>query len=77
MGVKHLRISEKYFAKIDVRFFNLATLASIPFRNTSVFDPILNVLEKIDGVLLRTPLLKWMAWQMVIILQKPISVGVN
>jgi ubiquinone/menaquinone biosynthesis C-methylase UbiE len=77
LGMKHLRISEKYFAKIDVRFFNLATLASIPFRNTFAFNSILNVLENIDSVLLKTPVLKWMAWQMVIILEKPLSVGVD
>jgi len=77
LGMKHLRISEKYFAKIDVRFFNLATLACIPFRNTFVFNPLLNVLEKIDSVLLEIPVLKWMAWQMVIIFEKPNSVGVG
>jgi hypothetical protein len=36
-------------------------------------------LERLESTVARsdTPVLKWMAWQMVIILEKPLSVGVD
>jgi hypothetical protein len=56
--------------RID-RFFYLTALAAVPFRNTRAFVPILSTLEKIDGLLLRMPLLRWLAWVGVFTLAGP------
>lgn len=66
-----IKSAEKYFGKVENRFFHLATLAAVPFRNLSVFNFILSLLEAVDGVLLKTPILKWLAWQIVFVLSQP------
>ena len=68
---KKIDLAKNYFEKVDYRFFHLATLAAVPFRNSSLFNPVLEVLEKIDSVLLKLPLVKWFSWQIVFILSKP------
>lgn len=52
----------RYFRRVELRFFHLATLAAVPFRKSAIFRPLLGVLEAADAVLLRTPWLKWHAW---------------
>jgi len=64
-------LSLDYFRDIEIRFFNLATLASVALRNTRIFLPVLSVLEKIDSVLLKIPGLRWLAWQSIYILKNP------
>lgn len=66
-----LELAGKYFSKIEIKFFHLATLAAVPFRNLPVFDSVLSLLEAIDRVLLRLPGVKWLAWQIVFILSQP------
>lgn len=68
---KDIKLAEEYFEKVETRFFHLATLLAVPFHNLSCFNSILGVLEKIDSVLLRVPLLKWWAWQIIFILSNP------
>ncbi len=62
---------EEYFGKVETNFFHLATFAAVPLRNTPVFKFILNLLEAVDRVLLKLPLLKWQAWQVVFVLSQP------
>ena len=64
-------LAKKYFGKVETRFFHLATLAAVPFRNLPGFNAILSFLEIIDRVLLKLPILKWLAWQVVFILSQP------
>jgi len=59
------------FDKVEVRFFHLATLLATPFRNLPCFSAILSMFEAVDGVLLKLPGLKWLAWQVVFILAHP------
>jgi SAM-dependent methyltransferase len=66
-----LELAKNYFGKVDVRCFHLAALAAVPFRNTPVFKFVLGFLEAADGFLLRLPLLKWQAWQVVFVLSQP------
>ena len=54
-----------------MRFFHLATLGAVPFRNTLLFKPILKLAEVVDTVLLRIPLVQWLSWQIVFILSEP------
>ena len=71
LSKKELKEASNYFGKIEKRFFHLFTLASVPFRNTLIFRPLLWILERIDGLVLKLPLIKWWAWQIVFILSKP------
>lgn len=70
---KDLKLAGKYFNKVEMNFFHLATLAAVPFRKIRKFNTFLMLLEKIDQVLLRLPLLKWQAWQIVFVLSEPIK----
>ncbi len=71
LRVRDLEIVKEYFGQIETRFFHLATLAAVPFRNTRIFNGLLRVLEAIDSFALRLPLVQKMAWQIVMVLQKP------
>lgn len=71
LKIKDIKFSEKYFTKIEMRFFDLFTLMAVPFRNTFIFNPLLSVLEMIDAVILRIPGIKWWSWEIVFILSEP------
>jgi len=66
-----IAVSEKYFNKVDRRFYHLSTLAAVPLRNSPVFKPVLSLFEGLDSVLLSIPGLKWWAWQVIFILSEP------
>ena len=68
---REISISKKYFQKIDLKFFHLITLLAVPFRNTFLFNPFLGFLEKLDSIVLRLPGVKWLSWQIVLVLSKP------
>jgi ubiquinone/menaquinone biosynthesis C-methylase UbiE len=67
----HFKVAEKYFDHIELRFYHLFTLLGFPLRNTTLFSGLLSGLEKIDNILLKLPLIKWQAWQVIFILSKP------
>lgn len=68
---KMIFLAKDYFDAIDIKFFHLVTLLAVPFRHTPIFNFILSVCEAIDALLLRIPLIKWLAWQTVFILSGP------
>jgi len=69
---KDIELARKYFNKIEiVGFFHLFTLGAVPFRNLPGFNTILRILEILDTVLLKMPIIKWQAWQVVYVLSKP------
>jgi len=72
LGARQIESARRYFGQIDYTFFHLAVLAAVPFQNTLLFKPLLTVLEHVDAVILRTPGLKWWAWQVVFELRKPL-----
>lgn len=72
---KSIDLARKCFNKVEVRFFHLATLLAAPFRNLGCFSKILSICEAIDGVLLKLPGLKWLAWQVVFTLSRPTKKG--
>lgn len=72
LGKREIERAREYFDKVEVlRFFHLATLGAVPFRNLSVFEPLRRGLELVDSVLLRLPLLRWWAWMAVFVLAEP------
>lgn len=64
-------VSANYFGATNMRFFHLATLAAVPFRNSKVFKLVLAGMEFLDSLLLKIPFVKWWAWQVIFILSKP------
>ena len=66
-------LARKYFRKVTVRHYHLAALSAVPFRNTPVFYPLLTVMEWIDSIILKIPVLRWQSWQAVIVLEDPIK----
>jgi SAM-dependent methyltransferase len=64
-------IMRRHFGGVEMRFFHLASIAAVPLRHTSVFRPVLGVLRTLDNVLLRIPVVRWQAWQVVFRLSKP------
>lgn len=64
--------AKRYFGSVRVvKFFHLATILAVPFRNSRFFKHLLRVLEAIDEVLLKIPYLQWQAWMAVFILGSP------
>lgn len=68
-----LSLAKEYFRKVEMHFFHLLTLAVVPFRKGRHLDVLLRWMERIDGFLLKLPILKWQAWQIVFILSEPIK----
>jgi ubiquinone/menaquinone biosynthesis C-methylase UbiE len=68
---EHFRSMGTHFRGVELHFFHLATLFAVPFRTTRAFGPMLRLLEWVDALLLRTPGLRWQAWQAVAILSGP------
>jgi ubiquinone/menaquinone biosynthesis C-methylase UbiE len=72
LGRSEIRRARRYFDGVDLaRFFHLADLAAIPFRNSAAFSPLLRALESVDSVLLSLPVIKWQAWMAVFVLSRP------
>lgn len=69
---KDIEMAKAYFNKVTILgFFYLATIAAVPFRNLRIFNIILTGLESLDTILLKLPILKWQAWQVVFVLSQP------
>ena len=71
LGVESLDLMREYFGKVDVKFFHLAALGAVPFRKTFLFDRMLSVLNKIDGVILKSHAIGKYAWIMVTVMSEP------
>lgn len=69
--VPDLRLAREYFGDVDLRYFNLATLAAAPFYGTALLGPCLQILEHVDEVLLRVPGIQHHAWIVGMILARP------
>lgn len=63
--------SQKYFDRLEMRFFHFFTLIAVPFRNTKIFNPLLSFLEKLDVFFLNKTPLRWWAWQVLFVLSEP------
>jgi ubiquinone/menaquinone biosynthesis C-methylase UbiE len=70
--------ARRYFQEIKIlRLYHLLSIAAVPFRQTAAFNVILGALEAVDAVLLKLPLIKWWAWQVVFVLAKPRKNGTH
>lgn len=66
-----LDLARKYFGQVEVKFFHLATLAAVPFRNIPWFDALLGWLETVDEIILSFSVIQTQAWQMIFTLSQP------
>ena len=73
LRVQDLATVEKHFRKVEVKFFHLAVLASVPFRKTPFFKLLRGFLDKIDNILLKKRSVGKYAWIMVFIASDPIK----
>jgi SAM-dependent methyltransferase len=59
---KDFAIADELFSTNDWEFYGLATLGTVPFRNTALGEPLHTVAAAIDRALFRVPPLRWQAW---------------
>ena len=71
LRMNDLELVERYFGKAEFKFFNLATLAAVPFSKLPGFDFVLGLLKAMDAVLLKLPFLKKGAFKVVFLCRQP------
>lgn len=71
LTLREVEKAEKFFGRVEVKYFHLATIAAVVFRKTPIFSPLLRILEAVDSIVLRIPYLQRMAWQMFFELSEP------
>lgn len=77
LGVPELRTALADFGSVEIRFFHLASLAAVPFRKRFFFRALLTVLEQVDAILLRLPLVCRWAWVAVVVITRPTRAGTS
>lgn len=76
LTVKDLEFMREFFHRVSCNFFHLFSLFAVPFRDSRAFSLLLKTLDNIDRKLFEwAPLLRLLAWQVVIILEKPKKAG--
>lgn len=73
LGVESFNVMRKYFKEVNVRYFHLASLALVPFRNSRIFPLLLPIMDRIDQVLLSNKLIGKYGWIMAVELCQPIK----
>jgi len=72
LTMNDLRFIKQFFDQTDHRFFHLFSLVTVPFRNFKFFPALLKAFDNFDAFLFKIfPFLKPMAWQVILILEKP------
>ena len=71
LGFPEIRSGAAFFGGMAIRTFHMAALAAVPFRKTSLFRPMLAVLDVIDGLVLSIPYIRRFAWVAVVEYDRP------
>jgi SAM-dependent methyltransferase len=72
LGRKEIEMASHYFEKVEIlKFYHLFTIAAVPFRNLPMFEPVRRILQAVDSVALRIPVIQWQAWMVVFALSHP------
>ena len=70
--IRDMRDIRSYFAKVEVRYFCLLSLAAVPLRKWKIFPAVKTTLERVDSSLFRTlPVSGRYAWMMVMTMSNP------
>ena len=64
-------LARRHFGAVDLTFYGLLTLGSVPLRNTRLFRPVHAVAATLDRLLFVLPGLRWQAWYTLAILKAP------
>ena len=72
LGVESLDLMRQHFGRVQARFFHLAALLAVPFRRTSLFQPMLSSLDRLDDFLLSNQTIGKYGWLMIVELGDPI-----
>jgi SAM-dependent methyltransferase len=71
LRLNDVRMAGRYFDRVSARFYDLFTLAAVPFRNTAGFDRLLGTLARLDERALKRTRLRRLAWKVVLELHSP------
>jgi len=71
LTLKEIDIARQYFENVRIKFFHLAAIVAVPFRNSAIFRYLLPFLDFVDDLILKLPLIQKQAWQIFFILSKP------
>lgn len=62
----------EHFESVDVHFFHLAALASVPLAGKTGFRPVLSALDRVDDLLFKlVPAMRYQAWVSLVVLNRP------
>ncbi len=70
---KDLAVFQKYFNKVEIKYFYLTALAASFFVGLPGFNIVLSVMEFLDRKLFKLPFLQRQAWQVLIKLSEPVK----
>jgi ubiquinone/menaquinone biosynthesis C-methylase UbiE len=71
--MKDLRRLREVFKTVDLHYFTMTSLLSVPFRNTGGFNVICRSLNSLDQLIWRIPFLRRYAWVVVIHCSQPVK----
>lgn len=71
LTLREVNNGKVYFNKITISYYYLFSIIAVLFRKTPIFNTILSILETIDSLILRMPIIQRLAWQMTFILSDP------
>jgi SAM-dependent methyltransferase len=72
LRISDLKLAERFFTSVDVRFYHLATLAAIPLLSTRFAAPAARVLDSLDRMLFSiAPPARRYAWICILTLSGP------
>lgn len=72
LKVQDIKLASKYFRSVTSTPFHLFTILAVPFRNTSIFSPLLKILYAVDRSIFKIPILRRQAWFTVLELKGPV-----
>ena len=64
------RIASEVFSRSDWEFYGLATLGSVPFRNTPLGEPLFKAAAALDRAIFTLPPMRWQAWAVLMTMVK-------
>lgn len=61
-----------FFREVEILgYFHLLSIAAVPLRKSKYFNMVLSLFEAIDKRLLRLPIVRWLAWQIIFVMSLP------
>ncbi|MEK6746025.1 MAG: class I SAM-dependent methyltransferase [Pseudomonadota bacterium] len=68
---KDMEIAKRYFADVELKFYGLFSLLSVPLRDSKLGDGILKITSAVDRAVFALPFIKWQAWYSLIEMRNP------